>query len=240
MNILRMRTSLLTALVVCTATGTDAQTPPPDTTLPLGGTSWQVTKFQGGDGTTLTPDDSAKYTFKFGPDGTVSVRIDCNRGRGAWMSSGPGQLEFGPLALTRTMCPPESLHDRIVQDLPFVRSYVLTDGHLALSLMSGGGTYELEAIPEATPEAPESPASSRGPVSYDCTQGAGPSDTLTATFFETQPATVLVERGGVTRLALQVAAASGTKYEGEDVMFWDAQGEAHVTWSGTDLECKPR
>jgi hypothetical protein len=32
----------------------------------LAGTSWQLVKFQGGDGTALTPDDGAKYTIEFG------------------------------------------------------------------------------------------------------------------------------------------------------------------------------
>jgi heat shock protein HslJ len=71
----------------------------------LGGTSWRLVKFQGGDGLTLTPDDKAKYTIAFGTDGRLSARIDCNRGSGTWKSAGPPQLEFGPLALTRAMWP---------------------------------------------------------------------------------------------------------------------------------------
>jgi len=112
----------------------------------LGGTSWQLVRFQGGDDTILTPDDKAKYTIAFGPDSSLSARIDCNRGRGAWTSSGPGQIQFGPLALTRAMCPPGSLHARIVKHWPYVRSFVLKDGHLYLSLMADGGIYEFEPI----------------------------------------------------------------------------------------------
>jgi heat shock protein HslJ len=92
----------------------------------------------------LRPDDKAKYTIAFGTDGRLSARIDCNRGNGTWKSSGPPQLEFGPLALTRAMCPPGSLHDRIVKHWPYVRSYVIKDGHLFLSLMADGGIYEFE------------------------------------------------------------------------------------------------
>ncbi len=101
-------------------------------------------KFQSSDGTILKPDDKSKYTIAFEPDGRLGARIDCNRGRGTWKSSGPPQLEFGPLALTRMMCPPGSLHDRIVKQLPYVRSYVLKDGHLFLSLMADGGIFEFE------------------------------------------------------------------------------------------------
>ncbi len=116
-------------------------------THPLAGTSWQLVRFQGSDGLVLTPDDRSKYTITFGADARVSARIDCNRGSGTWTSAGPSQLQFGPLALTRAMCPPGSLHDRIVKDWGYVRSYVLKNGHLFLSLMADGGIYELRAAP---------------------------------------------------------------------------------------------
>jgi para-nitrobenzyl esterase len=118
----------------------------PDAARDLGGTSWQLVKFQGGDDTTLTPDDKTKYTITFGTDGRVSARIDCNRGSGTWTSSGPHQLQFGPMALTRAMCPPGSLHDRIARDWMAVRSYTVKDGHLFLSLMADGGIYDFEPI----------------------------------------------------------------------------------------------
>jgi para-nitrobenzyl esterase len=112
----------------------------------LGGTSWQLVQFQSGDGTVLTPDDPAKYTIAFTAEGQVSMRIDCNRGRGTWTSEEPNQLIFGPIATTRALCPPSSLFDRVVRDFPFVRSYVLQDGHLFLSLMADGGIYEFEPM----------------------------------------------------------------------------------------------
>src|SRR5688572_27118689 len=92
---------------------------------PLSGTSWQLVGFQGGNNTILTPDDGSKYTLAFAADGTLTARIDCNRGRGTWRSSSPGRIELGPLALTRARCPPESMHDRIVKHWPNIRSYVL-------------------------------------------------------------------------------------------------------------------
>lgn len=118
-----------------------AQMPPHET---LAGTSWRLVKFQGGDGKVLTPDDRSKYTLAFGADGAVSARLDCNRGRGGWKSAAPGQLEFGPMAITRAACPPGSLHDHLVRQLPYVRSYVIKDGRLFLSLMADGGAYEFE------------------------------------------------------------------------------------------------
>jgi heat shock protein HslJ len=109
----------------------------------LSGTSWQLVKFQGGDDTTLTPDDRSKYTIAFGADGQLTARIDCNRGRGSWKASGSNQLALGPLALTRALCPAGSMHDHIVKQWGNIRSYVLREGHLFLSLIADGGIYEL-------------------------------------------------------------------------------------------------
>ena len=123
-----------------------AQIAPQASLAGLGGTSWQLVRFQGGDGTVLMPDGKAKYTIAFAADGNVNVQFDCNRGRGTWASPGPNQLQFGPLALTRAMCPPGSLHDHIVRQWPFVRSYTMKDKHLFLSLMADGGSYEFEPV----------------------------------------------------------------------------------------------
>jgi heat shock protein HslJ len=118
----------------------------------LQGTTWQLVKFQSSDGTTLTPDDRGKYTIQFDAEGRLDARIDCNRGRGAWKSNGP-QLELGPLALTRTKCPPGSLHDQIVKQWTQIRSYVMKDGHLFLALMADGGIYEFEPLAPAKAQA---------------------------------------------------------------------------------------
>lgn len=125
-------------------TGGCTQMSPRDAKTDLGGTSWQLVRFQGGDDRVLVPDDRTKYTIAFDADGSVSARIDCNRGRGTWKSDGPGRLEFGPMAVTRAMCPPGSLHDHILKQWNYVRSYVIRDGRLYLSLFADGGIYEYE------------------------------------------------------------------------------------------------
>lgn len=141
------------AMMVALAAGACGRPAPPaaastgDGGFRFEGTTWQLVQFEGGDGTLLVPDDRSKYTIAFGPDSGISVRIDCNRGRGTWRSTPLSGLEFGPLALTRAMCPPGSLHDQIVRQWPNVRSYVLKDGHLHLSLMADGGIYEFEPVP---------------------------------------------------------------------------------------------
>ena len=205
---------------------------------PLSGTSWQLVKFVGGDGATLTPADPARYTLEFAADGRVSARVDCNRGSGTWESAGPAGLQFGPMAMTRAMCPPESLHDQIVKQLPNVRSYVLKNGRLFLSLVADGGTFEF--APRSAAE-PVSPLVAKGPTTFQCTpKDGGAASPLQVTFYGTRPGLALLQRDGAVVPAFQVRAASGAKYEGTGVSFWEARGEATVRWKGTDLRCRPR
>ena len=115
----------------------------------LEGTSWQLVKFRDGDGSTLTPDDPAKYTFEFGPGGRLAARVDCNQGGGTWRSRGGSQLQLGPLGLTRKECPARALDERIVTQWSDIRSYVIRDGYLYLSLVAGGGIYEFQPVDTA-------------------------------------------------------------------------------------------
>jgi heat shock protein HslJ len=210
----------------------------------LAGTSWQLVKFQSSDDKTLVPDDKAKYTIAFGADGKASLRIDCNRGGGTWKSSGSNQLEFGPLALTRAMCPPGPLNDRIPRDWQDVRSYAIKNGHLFLSLKSGGGIYEFEPSEASTSTSSslplKSPVESRGPFEFVCAQDGGGNVTVKATFYQTAPGLVLVVRGGETRPAFQVLSADGGKYEERDIMFWDVHGGALMNWDGVEFKCSRR
>src|SRR5262245_16242769 len=115
----------------------------------LEGTAWQLVKFQGGDGRTRTPDDPAKYTVNFAADGQLSARVDCNFGHGTWKVTGSSQLELGPMAVTNAMCPEGSMHDQIVDHWKSIRTFAIKHGHLFLSLMGDGGTYEFSPMKAA-------------------------------------------------------------------------------------------
>lgn len=110
----------------------------------LSGTSWQLVKFQGPDERTFTPDDKSKYTIKFGTNGRVVARVDCNRASSTWKVNAKGELQFGSWSRTNAKCGPGSLHDQIVSEGADVRNFAIKDGHLFLS--GGGGYYELEPL----------------------------------------------------------------------------------------------
>ena len=114
---------------------------------PLAGTSWQLDSIEYMDDTTFSPDDSAKYTLEFDAEGMVGMQADCNRLRGGYTYTAPSGLEFGALMSTRAACPPGSLYNRMVKDMPFVRSFVIKDGRLHLALMADGGIYNYSPMP---------------------------------------------------------------------------------------------
>jgi para-nitrobenzyl esterase len=113
----------------------------------LEGSSWRLVQIAMSDGVTRPAIERSRYTIGFGKEGVLNVRFDCNRGRGSWTSSAPGNLEFGPLALTRALCATGSLHDELVRQWPYIRSYVIRDGRLFLSVMADGGIIEFEPAP---------------------------------------------------------------------------------------------
>jgi heat shock protein HslJ len=113
---------------------------------PLSGTSWQLVKFQGPDEKTFTPDDKSKYTIKFGSNGRVVARVDCNRASSTWKATASGELDFGSWSRTSARCGPGSLHDQIVTEGAAVRTFAIKGGHLFLSGMESGGYYELEPL----------------------------------------------------------------------------------------------
>lgn len=128
-----IKLSIVSAMCMLCACA-ELTTRPKQQVAELAGTSWQLVGFVGGDDTKRAPDDRGKYVIQLNADGSVNLRVDCNRGRGTWKSNASGQIEFGSLALRRATCPPDSLHDQLVKHWPFIRSYVVQNGHLFLSL----------------------------------------------------------------------------------------------------------
>jgi para-nitrobenzyl esterase len=131
--------ALASVAIICASVGAQGGNP-------LSGTSWQLVKFQGPDERTFSPDDKSKYTIRFGSDGRVVVRVDCNRGNSTWKVTAKGELKFGSWSRTNARCGAGSLHDQIVNEGANVRNFAIKDGHLFLSGMAEGGYYELEPI----------------------------------------------------------------------------------------------
>lgn len=142
-TILLLSIAVLAAGFVRSSAEADPAKPAAETAaLRLSGTSWKLVKIAHPEDKIHTPDDPLKYTFAFHPDGRLTARIDCNRGKGTWVSAEPGKISFGPMASTVMLCPPGSLDRFVFKDLPNFTSYSLKEGKLFLSLKGDGGIYE--------------------------------------------------------------------------------------------------
>lgn len=68
----------------------------------------------------------------------------------------------------------------------------------------------------------------KGPFTFRC--DGQPAKNLTATFYPSEPATLLATYAGSTSLMYAQPAASGSKYQGRNESFWEHQGVAKVVW----------
>jgi uncharacterized protein len=68
----------------------------------------------------------------------------------------------------------------------------------------------------------------KGPIYYAC--DGNPANEVVATFFETEPPTLVAERGDSVSLMYLQPSGSGAKYQGRNEALWEHQGEAVITW----------
>lgn len=77
-----------------------------------------------------------------------------------------------------------------------------------------------------------------GPVTWQCE--GDPRNQVVTTFFKTQPASLMAERGDETTLMIIAPSGSGSRYSGRNESFWEHQGEAVITWGygAKELHCQ--
>jgi uncharacterized protein len=77
-----------------------------------------------------------------------------------------------------------------------------------------------------------------GPVFYAC--DGDPRNVVVATFFKTDPPTLVAERGDQVSLMYLQPSGSGARYQGRNESLWEHQGEALITWGygAPEMRCK--
>ena len=116
--------------------------------------------------------------------------------------------------------------------------YVPKDGDLFLSLMADGGiTSEPVSNSGATPAPPGSART--GPVIYTCTNAKGEREEDQSNLSPNRYAVGSRQTRRSNHRGVGVPFGAAPKYEGPDLMFWEHQGEAMVTWMNVELTCKP-
>ncbi|MBI4893604.1 MAG: META domain-containing protein [Acidobacteria bacterium] len=112
----------------------------------LAGTKWRLVEIQSMDDAAgvKKPAPGTDYVMSLNADGSVVMKLNCNTARGKWTAKAgadgmSGEFRLGPLATTRMMCPGPSLDGAVAGQAEHVRSFLLKDGRLSLSLMADGG-----------------------------------------------------------------------------------------------------
>jgi uncharacterized protein len=67
-----------------------------------------------------------------------------------------------------------------------------------------------------------------GPVHYACE--GNPANEVVATYFETDPPTLVAERGDQVSVMYREPRGSGARYAGRNETLWEHQGEATIQW----------
>jgi uncharacterized protein/heat shock protein HslJ len=75
------------------------------------------------------------------------------------------------------------------------------------------------------------------PVGFHCSNMAD--KPVTVVFYnQTDPASAMITVGDDQALALSTRTASGARYDGQNVSFWEHHGEASIEWFGTKMQCQ--
>jgi uncharacterized protein len=77
-----------------------------------------------------------------------------------------------------------------------------------------------------------------GPVFFGC--DGDPRNEVIVTFFQTDPPTLIAERGDSVSLMYLQPSASGTRYQGRNESFWEHQGKALITggFGSPEMRCE--
>jgi heat shock protein HslJ len=127
---------------------TTTSTPGPDSTRSpdatvrahddLVGTVWLWQRTQMNDDSVIQPPDPSSFKLEFQADGSVTMRVDCNRGTGTYTVDETRLLIEG-VALTRAYCGPDSLDQKFLKQLEQVTSYLRDGQELVLELKYDSG-----------------------------------------------------------------------------------------------------
>ena len=129
MSLIRISTAVAIPLILLVAGCTQPSKAPEAASDLLDGfvladTSWELTAITDNQtqGSTVANVETGLYTMLIRADGTAAFRLDCNRGFGTWegearTSPNSGSLTFSETGVTKALCPPQSISDRVAADI---------------------------------------------------------------------------------------------------------------------------
>ena len=118
------------------------------------GLNLQWPGFTDADGNVVEVDNPEDYSLALLPDGTYTIRADCNVGAGTFEYSDDGTLTLLPGPLTRMACPEGSQSDTFLSFLSGVNGVsVAEDGTVTMTTADGGSATFISAGPVEMPGA---------------------------------------------------------------------------------------
>ena len=113
---------------------------------PILGIVWQWQETRYNDDRRTAPAKPERYAVRFGEDGMLDVRADCNLKGGTYTLEGK-QLAIEIVTSTRAACEPGSLEEEFVRNLAAGAVLFLREGNLYIDLRYDTGTMRLAAQP---------------------------------------------------------------------------------------------
>ena len=111
----------------------------PGTALDGIGYTWYWTVSTGQDGESSEVENPQDFSLVLWPDGTYSIKADCNVGGGSYTYNADGSIRLAPGPLTRARCPEGSRDVQFVQSLLGARAIGFNEsGDMVLQLEDGG------------------------------------------------------------------------------------------------------
>ena len=200
----------------------------------LSGTTWHIDDV---DDTGVV--DRSMITMQFEAGGRVAGNTGCNRYFGS-VSLDADRLSFSQLGSTRRACVPALMNQeqRFLEALQSVTSYRIDEREILL-LLDGNGARRLrgariQADPTADVGFGNEPQD-RAPGSltqFDC----GSAGTIELRFLG--PETVQIMRNGMATVLQRVRSASGARYAGDGMEFWNQGDEAMLEIDGERVSCR--
>ena len=112
--------------------------------------------FTAADGTTVAVENPEEYSLVLLPDGTYTIRADCNVGAGTFTYGDDGALALLPGPLTRAACPAGSQSDTFLEFLSGVSGVTVgDDGAVTMTTAGGDSATFVNAGPVVEAEQPE-------------------------------------------------------------------------------------
>lgn len=215
--------------LVLTQTGTTNSS----TNSGLTGSTWTLASITDEDGESRTPDEGRTYNLELLEDGRVAGAADCNRFGGTYDLD--DSFRTSQMTSTMAACNDGWVSDAFIKALSEATSVQMEDDMLTIGFGDGGvlSLRRDDASQEKETEDPMLAQKVGETFVFDCVVAAGDTTSFTVKTGPGELAVWLPERFNSEYLVLgQTRAASGARYEGDDVIVWTHGDTASIEVKG--------